>query len=126
MYCLVSTRGALCFPLHKLIVRSYAHNQNLYVDIHALAKSSIDGTPGIPHLVLTAADGESLLKHFKHLNRHPSYLRDADFTRVELANCPMPEDVPISRSWNIDLCILPQVQCLDYLKSLNGHTTVPK
>jgi len=52
--------GALYFPSHKLIICSYATNHDLYVDIHALSKSSIDATPGIPHVVLSAADGQGL------------------------------------------------------------------
>jgi len=38
----------------------------------------------------------------------------------------MPEDESISRPWVIDWCVLPQVQCLEFVTSLNGRKTVPK
>ena len=88
--------GALYFPTQKLIVCSYATNHDLYIDIHALAKSSVDGTPAIPHVVLSSADGQGLQDHFDVLKRRPSYLDDNDFTRVCLANCPIIEDDSVS------------------------------
>ena len=56
--------GALYFPTHSLIVCSYANNDNLYVDIHGLANSPHDGTPALPHIVLTEADANALENHY--------------------------------------------------------------
>lgn len=120
--------GALYIPSHKIIICSYACNDSLYVDIHGLAKSELDNTPTIPHMVLSTADGVALSAKLKGLEEDlvkQKYLSDEDFRPVRLDDVPLPESELKTRSWQLDYSVLPQQVKIDDVEKLNGRTEVP-
>ncbi len=59
--------GALYFPSHKLCIAPEAYNQTLKTDIHAVAESDHEKSPGLPHGVL-AEDNANELCVYLHAN----------------------------------------------------------
>jgi hypothetical protein len=53
--------GGLFFPTYGIIIKGEASNSHWYCDHHALARSTVDGTLGVPHCVLSKNCAESVL-----------------------------------------------------------------
>lgn len=113
--------GALYFPSHNLIICSYAHNSMMKTDHHGLAASSIDQTPGIPHMVLDPRDVTAIEAYRKN-GGSINYLKSNHFKSLILDHIPLPDET--TRSWKVDYACLPQVCSLNTLKHLNGRTRV--
>lgn len=118
--------GALVLPTHKLILCNYAHNEQLYVDIHGMAESEADGTPTIPHLVLTEANALALEEEYSRTNCQPKYLKDeTKWTRHRVDNVELPEDSQKTRAWTIDYATISQKVEVAQVKKQNGRTVIP-
>ena len=52
--------GALVFPTYGIIIEVEVSNSHWYCDHHALARSTVDGTLGVPHCVLSKNCAELL------------------------------------------------------------------
>ena len=83
--------GTLYFPSHKVIVCSYSSNNHLYVDIHGLVKSPFDGTPHVPHIVLTEDDDVALSNYHKAPNEKVPYTGNNRFVTYNQDGVEMPE-----------------------------------
>lgn len=118
--------GAVYFPSHNLLVTSYTDINNLFVDIHALAKSLFDGTEAIPHMVIHPDDAHELDKFFRSTNNtiKPRFLKPNQFEFITVEGVEMPQDASITRSWDVARIVLPQQQKLDSLDSKKGDTRV--
>lgn len=114
--------GALYIPSHRLIILSYADNRFLYTDYHALAKSG-DGTPAIPHMVLTKADAEVLQKYCEDIPI--PYIDKSDFVTVKVKDVPMPEDGEATRDWDTEFVLIEQQEQIKPIEALNGRQHIP-
>ena len=57
-----------------LPIASYSTNNHLYVDVHGMAKSEADGSPSVPHMVITKADADAALNFHKSRGTKPNYI----------------------------------------------------
>jgi hypothetical protein len=118
--------GALVLPTHKLILCNYTYNKQLYVDIHGMAESTADGTPTIPHLVLTEANALALDAEFARTNTKAKYLDDENqWIRERVDNVEMPEDPTKTRAWTIDHTTISQKVKVSHVMKANGCTEIP-
>lgn len=116
--------GAFYIPSHNLIIGNYSHNDRLFVDVHGLATSAADGSPSVPHMVITKADADAVLNFHNRMNTKPNYIPKDMFDIIQLHDVPMPEDRSITRSWDVAHCTFPQTTRLDEVNKLNGSTHV--
>ena len=105
--------GALYVPSHALLIQTQSCNTALYVDIHGLAKSPMDSTPGLPHAVLSDMNSRDI-SEFMNNHAHPSFKSSVEESILLIENVPSPEDASVTRSWTVQLLIVPQVlSCQD-------------
>ena len=114
--------GSLYVPSHNLLVQTQAFNSVLYTDLHGVAFSKIDGTPGLPHAVISESNGKQLSDIMRH-RQHPSFFSTAFQEIIVLHNVSSPEDSKLTRSWKIQVITVPQViSTVDVIKR-KGCTT---
>jgi len=116
--------GALYMPSHNLIVCGYSDNRQLYSDIHGMANSDFDGSPSVPHMVLTCEDAVSTMEYHKLNRTKIKYITQDMFSTHPLHNVPMPQDGMIKRSWNVAHIVLPQTMGLDEVNKSTASTHV--
>jgi hypothetical protein len=73
--------GALVFPTYGIIIEGEVSNSHWYCDHHALARSTVDGTLGVPHCVLSNNCAELL-----HSSNLWSWLSFAHLSSIEENN----------------------------------------
>ena len=116
--------GGFYIPSHNLVIGNYTHNDNLFVDVHGLAKSAADGSPSVPHMVITKADADAVHNYHIKMHTKPNLIQKDTFELFQLHDVPMPEDKSITRSWDIAHRTFPQTTRLDEVNKLNGSTHV--
>ena len=116
--------GAFYIPSHNLVIGNYTHNDRLFVDVHGLAPSAADGSPSVPHMVITKADADAVHDYHMKYNTKPKLIQKDMFDIFQLHDVPMPEDRSITRSWDVAHCTFPQTTRLDEVNKLNGSTHV--
>ena len=116
--------GALYIPSHNVVICNYADNNQLYSDLHGLAKSNEDGSPSVPHMVITKADADAAMQYHKIHETKINYITQPMFTTKELHDVPMPQDGTIQRSWNVAHLLLSQTMSLDEVNKSNASTHV--
>ena len=88
-------QGALHIPSFGLCIQSDASNNALYCDHHALASSTVDGTPGILHGVLSPQCASSAHLYSQKIGKsHPRIVGNP--TRIVLQNVSSPHDAGTS------------------------------
>jgi hypothetical protein len=116
--------GALYIPSHNVLICGYSDNRHLFSDLHGLAKSKKDGSPSVPHMVITKEDAKSIMEYHTMNRMKIKYITQDMFSTNKLHNVPMPQDGTIKRSWNVAHIILPQVMCLNKVNKSNASTHV--
>ena len=116
--------GALYFPHYQLIVTSQTVNSSLYMDLHGLAESREDGTPAVPHMVLSDEDAKALQQHYQHNGPIP-YLGNDDFQIQELDEVESPEDSTKKRNWTVATMVLQQTKNIKKMNHNAGRRNVP-
>jgi hypothetical protein len=116
--------GGFYIPSLNLVIGNYTHNDNLFVDVHGLAKSAADGSPSVPHMVITKADADAVHNYHIKMHTKPNLIQKDTFELFQLHDVPMPEDKSITRSWDIAHRTFPQTTRLDEVNKLNGSTHV--
>ncbi len=117
--------GAFYVPSHKLIICSYANNKHLYVDFHALARSDYDGTPAIPHMVLSRSDAIALEQYYLQNQVEVPYISKTSYQTIKVSNVPMPESPSITRDWMVEYVAIQQKVPVKQISKENGRTNVP-
>ena len=79
-------------PSHNVLICNYADNRQLFSDLHGLAKSNEDGSPSVPHMVITKADADAAMEFHKINETKMNYITQHMFDTTELHNVPMPQD----------------------------------
>ena len=115
--------GAFYIPSFKIIITSQTINTSLYMDLHGLAESKEDGTPSVPHMVLSDKDAKALQQHYNDNNIPIPYLDNDDFQIQLLDGIESPEDSSSTRSWSIATTVLKQSDKISDANS--GRTQVP-
>ena len=116
--------GALYIPSHALLIQTQACNSALYVDIHGLAKSPMDSTPGLPHAVLSDMNSRDI-SEFMNNHAHPSFKSSVEESILLIENVPSPEDASVTRSWSVQLVIVRQVLPCQNVIQRKGQNTFP-
>jgi hypothetical protein len=116
--------GGFYIPSHDIVIGNYTHNDKLFVDVHGLAKSAADGSPSVPHMVITKADADAVHNYHIKMRTKPKLIQKDTFEIFQLHDVPMPEDQSITRSWDIAHCTFPQTTRLVEVNKLNGSTHV--
>jgi hypothetical protein len=71
--------GAIVMPEFGVIIPAQVMNDNLYVDIHAMAQSPHDGTPPTAHMVLTEDNVNALQAYLRDGNLQIKWFEPNDF-----------------------------------------------
>ena len=100
--------GALYILSHAVLIQTRSCNSALYVDIHGLAKSPMDNTPGLPHAVLSDMNGHNISEFMKN-HDHPPFKSSVEESILVIENVPSPEDERVTRSWTVQLITIQQV-----------------
>ena len=116
--------GALYLPSHNLLICGYSDNRQLYTELHGMALSKKDGSPSVPHMVITKKDADATMEYHKANNTQINYITQDMFSTHQLHDVPMPHDGSIKRSWNVAHIILPQIIRLDEVNKSNASTSV--
>ncbi len=92
----------------------------LRTDIHALARSARDGTPAIPHAVLTL---ENTIEFSDATNngRDMKWINKDEWRNMVIDNADLPEG-GTTRDWNMDYVCVPQVEKLAKVEAMKGQT----
>ena len=74
------------------MICNYSDNGQLVSDVHGLGKSIKDGSPSVPHMVITKKDADATMEYHKTNNTKMNYITPDMFTTNQLDNVPMPQD----------------------------------
>ena len=91
-------------PSHNLIVCGYSDNRQLHSDLHGMAKSELDGSPSVPHMVITYQDAVSTMEYHKLNHTKIKYITQDMFSTHPLHNVPMPQDGMINDQTKLECC----------------------
>ena len=89
-----------------------------------MALSKKDGSPSVPHMVITKKDADATIEYHKANNTQINYITQDMFSTHQLHDVPMPHDGNIKRSWNVAHIVLPQIIRLDKVNKSNASTSV--
>jgi hypothetical protein len=107
--------GALVFPTYGIIIEGEVSNSHWYCDHHALARSTVDGTLGVPHCVLSKDCAELL---------HASNIflpRVTDSREVfKLVFCS-PEDINLKREITVEVIEIDQTISTSVIMHMKGE-----
>lgn len=115
--------GALYIPSHNVLICSYSDNNQLYSELHGLAKSNLDQSPSVPHMVISKADASAAMEYHRN-GTMINYITQNMFTTTDLQDVSMPQDGTIKVSWNVAHLVWPQFKCLDEDNKSNASTHV--
>jgi hypothetical protein len=117
--------GALYVPSHNILIQTQAFNSALFTDVHGLASSPLDDTPGLPHAVISEIDGQHLSEYMRHHHHHPDFFSRATQEMIFVDDVSSPEDPSLRRSWVVQVITLPQVHSTDEVIKRKGTNTFP-
>jgi len=117
--------GALYVPSHNILIQTQAFNSVLYTDVHGLASSPVDDTPGLPHAVISEINGQHLSEYMRY-HHHPAFFSRATQEMIMVDDVSSPEDQTLRRSWNVQVITLPQVHSTDEVIKRKGLNTFPR
>jgi hypothetical protein len=107
--------GALVFPTYGIIIEGEVSNSHWYCDHHALARSTVDGTLGVPHCVLSK-DCAELLHASNILLPRVTGCREV----FKLVICS-PEDINLKRDITVDVIEIDQTISTSVIMNMKGE-----
>jgi hypothetical protein len=117
--------GAIVMPEFGVMIPAHVMNDNLYVDIHAMAQSPHDGTPPTAHMVLTEKNVHDLRDYLSDRKLQLNFFEPNDFVTTEVDYVEMPESPAFTRSWVVDSLVLKQIATVKNVSVNNGRVYIP-
>ena len=107
--------GGLFFPTYGIIIEGEASNSHWYCDHHALARSTVDGTLGVPHGVLSNDCAELL--HSPNLCL-PRVTGSREVLKFVIR---APEDIKQKRDINVEVIEIEQTIATSVVMNMKGE-----
>ena len=111
--------GALVLPTFGIIIEGEVTNKHWYCDHHALARSTVDGTLGVPHCVPSKDCAELL---------HSSNLclpRVTGSREVLKLNIHAPKDINKKRDMTVEVIQIEQTIATNVIMNMKGENCLP-
>ena len=107
--------GALVLPTYGIIIEGEVSNSHWYCDHHALARSTVDGTLGVPHCVLSNDCAELL--HSSNLCL-PRVTGSREVFKLVIC---APEDIKQKRDINVEVIEIEQIIATSVIMNMKGE-----
>jgi hypothetical protein len=107
--------GALVLPTYGIIIEGEVSNSHWYCDHHALARSTVDGTLGVPHCVLSNDCAELL--HSSNLCL-PRVTGSREVFKLVIC---APEDIKQKRDINVEVIEIEQTIATSVIMNMKGE-----
>ena len=115
--------GALLLPAFGLIIQAKVTYTHWYCDHHALARSSVDGTPDVMHCVLD--DEIANVLHAMQIDSSLELSRIRGSREVIQLVVLAPENITKNRLMTVEVIELPQVLPSEMIMTMKGMTYPP-